>query len=191
MRVTHGCIRMYPEDIERLYPLVNVGTPVHLVNQPVKLGWSAGTLYMEVHQPLDEDRMSYEQLLNLAMDLLEKKTKGKEITIDGAAMRQALQKPTGIPVAISKPSEPLPETIQSLGDVALRHFRSATEKKFLALFREKFSRFRLKRREPVFVDEHGLEFEPILPCLSGNMFENPLPFRAGEGRFLQSFGFNA
>ena len=63
----------------------------------------------------DEDRMSYEQLLNLAMDLLEKKTKGKEITIDGAAMRQALQKPTGIPVAISKPSEPLPETIQSLG----------------------------------------------------------------------------
>lgn len=115
MRVTHGCIRMYPEDIERLYPLVKVGTPVHLVNQPVKLGWAAGTLYMEVHQPLDEDRMSYEQLLDSAMDLIEKKTKGREVTIDGAALRQALQQPTGIPVAISKPSESLPETIQSLG----------------------------------------------------------------------------
>jgi L,D-transpeptidase ErfK/SrfK len=115
MRVTHGCIRMYPEDIERLYPLVKVGTPVHLVNQPVKLGWAAGTLYMEVHQPLDEDRMSYEQLLDSAMDLIEKKTTGREVAIDGAALRQALQQPTGIPVAISKPSESLPETIQSLG----------------------------------------------------------------------------
>lgn len=115
MRVTHGCIRMYPEDIERLFPLVNVGTPVHLVNQPVKLGWSAGVLYMEVHQPLDEDRMTYEQLLDSAMDLIEKKTKGREIILNGAALKQALQQPTGIPVAISKPSEPIPEPIQTLG----------------------------------------------------------------------------
>lgn len=55
MRVTHGCMRMYNEDVARLFPLVSVGTPVHLVNQPVKLGWENGVLYMEVHQPLDED----------------------------------------------------------------------------------------------------------------------------------------
>jgi L,D-transpeptidase ErfK/SrfK len=106
MRVTHGCIRMYPEDIERLFPLVNVGTPVYLVNQPVKLGWSNGTLYMEVHQPLDEDRMTYEQLLDSAMDLIQNKTKQQQIVLDGAAVKQALQQPTGIPVAISKPSDP-------------------------------------------------------------------------------------
>jgi len=28
MEATHGCIRLYPEDIERLFPLVAVGTPV-------------------------------------------------------------------------------------------------------------------------------------------------------------------
>jgi len=115
MRVTHGCIRMYPEDIERLYPLVNVGSPVHLVNQPVKMGWSNGTLYMEVHQPLDEDRMTYEQLLDSAMDMIEKKTKMRQVVLDGAAVKQALQQPTGVPVAISKSPDPVPEPTQALG----------------------------------------------------------------------------
>jgi L,D-transpeptidase ErfK/SrfK len=55
MRVTHGCMRMYNEDVAQLFPKVPVGTPVYLVNQPVKLGWENGTLYMEVSQPLDED----------------------------------------------------------------------------------------------------------------------------------------
>lgn len=55
MRVTHGCMRMYNEDVARLFPLVSVGTPVYLVNQPVKLGWQGDTLYMEVSRPLDED----------------------------------------------------------------------------------------------------------------------------------------
>lgn len=55
MRVTHGCMRMYNEDVARLFPSVAVGTPVYLVNQPVKLGWQGGRLYMELSQPLDED----------------------------------------------------------------------------------------------------------------------------------------
>ncbi len=41
MRVTHGCIRMYPEDIEGLFADIPVGTPVQIVNQPIKLGWPA------------------------------------------------------------------------------------------------------------------------------------------------------
>ena len=48
MRVTHGCIRMFPEDIEAMYKTVPVGTSVNIVNQPVKLGWTAdGTLYLD------------------------------------------------------------------------------------------------------------------------------------------------
>lgn len=53
MQVTHGCIRMYPEDIEQFYHDVPVGTPVHMVYQPYKAGWHEGTLYMEVHPHLD------------------------------------------------------------------------------------------------------------------------------------------
>ncbi len=53
-RDSHGCIRLYPEDIERLYRAVAIGTRVTVVNQPAKVGWSAGELYLEVH-PTQED----------------------------------------------------------------------------------------------------------------------------------------
>ena len=39
---THGCIRLYPEDIEVLYPLVDRGMPGELVYEPVKLGEDQG-----------------------------------------------------------------------------------------------------------------------------------------------------
>jgi L,D-transpeptidase ErfK/SrfK len=55
MRVTHGCLRLYPRDIERLFSEVRVGTKVRIVNQPFKLGWLNGALYLESHPPLDED----------------------------------------------------------------------------------------------------------------------------------------
>lgn len=48
-RVSNGCIRMYPEDIATLFPLVAVGTPVAIVDQPAKAGWLGGVLYLEVH----------------------------------------------------------------------------------------------------------------------------------------------
>ncbi len=48
-RVSHGCIRLYPEDIAALFKLVKIGTPVTVVNQQVKTGWSGGELYLEVH----------------------------------------------------------------------------------------------------------------------------------------------
>ena len=48
-RVSHGCIRLYPEDIAWLFQHVTVGTPVTFVDQPVKAGWSNGDFYVEVH----------------------------------------------------------------------------------------------------------------------------------------------
>ena len=49
MAVTHGCIRMYPEDIEALFPLVPVGTPVWIINEPVKVAYVDGELLLEAH----------------------------------------------------------------------------------------------------------------------------------------------
>jgi len=60
MRVTHGCIRMFPEDIEWLFPQVPVDTPVRIINQPFKLGWYGDDLYLEVHPPLEEGGASEE-----------------------------------------------------------------------------------------------------------------------------------
>ena len=56
MRVTHGCIRMYPEDIFFLYNELKVGTPVRIINEPIKLGWDERKLFLEVHSSLDSKR---------------------------------------------------------------------------------------------------------------------------------------
>ena len=53
MRVTHGCIRMFPEDIDYLFGRVDVKTPVRIINEPVKVGWNGDELVVEVHRTLD------------------------------------------------------------------------------------------------------------------------------------------
>ena len=55
MAITHGCIRMYPEDIEALFPLVPVNTPVWLINEPVKVARVDGQVWLEVHPPVDAE----------------------------------------------------------------------------------------------------------------------------------------
>lgn len=51
---SRGCIRLYPDHIAELFPLVAVGTPVRVVNEPVKLGWVGGELYLEVNPDADD-----------------------------------------------------------------------------------------------------------------------------------------
>ncbi len=63
MRVSHGCVRLYPENIELLYSLVMPGETVHLVNQPYLLGQKDGQVYMEAHAVLEDDTVSAEQHL--------------------------------------------------------------------------------------------------------------------------------
>ena len=53
MRVTHGCVRMFPEDIEYLFGQVDVSTPVRIINDPVKIGWNGDELVMEAHPVLE------------------------------------------------------------------------------------------------------------------------------------------
>lgn len=100
MRVSHGCVRMYPEDIDRLFPEIRVGTPVYIVNQPIKVGWLDNTLYIEVYPPLEGENPGYETLLETALDLIEKANDNRIPVLDGAALRMALEEPNGIPVAI-------------------------------------------------------------------------------------------
>ena len=53
MRVTHGCIRMFPEDIDYLFGHVDVSTTVRIINEPVKVGWNGDELVVEVHESLE------------------------------------------------------------------------------------------------------------------------------------------
>lgn len=51
MRVSHGCIRLYPEDIAALFSMAGAGTPVRIIDQPYKAGWLDDQLYLEAHPP--------------------------------------------------------------------------------------------------------------------------------------------
>jgi L,D-transpeptidase ErfK/SrfK len=55
MRVSHGCVRLFPENIEHLFAEVSVGDPVTIVDQPWLIGWHDNRLYVEAHPPLEDD----------------------------------------------------------------------------------------------------------------------------------------
>ena len=73
MRVSHGCVRMFPEDIEFLFEKVRVNTPVRIINAPVKIGWNGESLVAEVHPLLESPQQlvdeSVEQLEQLDADI--------------------------------------------------------------------------------------------------------------------------
>ncbi len=73
MRVSHGCVRMFPEDIEFLFERIRVNTPVRIINVPVKIGWDGEALVAEVHPLLESAQAlideSAEQLEQLDADV--------------------------------------------------------------------------------------------------------------------------
>lgn len=100
MAVTHGCIRMYPEDIERLFPLVSVGTPVYLINEPVKVAFVDGELYVEAHPPVDAEGQVGEPNLEHFSGLLDAALGETTTAVHWDLARKALQTVTGIPLVV-------------------------------------------------------------------------------------------
>ena len=98
LRVSHGCIRMYPEDISTLFPIIKVGEPVTIVNQAVKVGWAGDSLYIEIHPPLENHQS--DNLLDIALDLIEQANDNVLPVLDGAALRSALTEQQGLPIKI-------------------------------------------------------------------------------------------
>jgi L,D-transpeptidase ErfK/SrfK len=102
MRVTHGCVRMYPEDIEGLFQKIPTGTPVQFVNQPIKLGRIGELLYIEIHPPLDEEGVDEETLLQRVVDAVQSALDEHPVPISGEALRRAMRLKDGIPTLISR-----------------------------------------------------------------------------------------
>lgn len=102
MQVTHGCMRLYPEDIESLYGMVPIGTSVTIVNQPYKWGWHGGELLIEVHPPLQEDAVAPPTLTDLTRLIVEA-TRAAPLPIDWNGAEQAWREARGIPTVISAP----------------------------------------------------------------------------------------
>ena len=100
MRISHGCLRMYPEDIEKMFDKVPVGTPVRIINQPYKAGWQGDVLYLEAHPPLVES--GYSSDTNLTPMVVALTTVVKQRLTDHAwqAAARVASQDAGIPTPI-------------------------------------------------------------------------------------------
>jgi L,D-transpeptidase ErfK/SrfK len=96
LAITHGCIRMYPEDVAVLFPLLPVGTPVRLINVPVKVAWVDGELLLEAHPPVDARGQSLEPDVDKFSDLLRAAVGEATLAIHWDYAREVLQKADGI-----------------------------------------------------------------------------------------------
>lgn len=99
-RASHGCIRMYPEDIPKLFQAVPKGTEVSIIQQPVKAGLIGNRIYLEVHK----DQAMQINYFDEAVTLLRKLMKRHEIydTIDKEKMLVVLREKSGMPVDITR-----------------------------------------------------------------------------------------
>jgi len=113
MRVTHGCVRLLPEDIEKLFGEVKVGTQVQIVNQPVKVGWLDGVLYLEVHPPMEEHLAAKGDMLRYAKEVIYQELEKHPAILIGSRVKQAIAEQNGVPVAISKVTEEQPMPISN------------------------------------------------------------------------------
>ncbi len=106
MRVTAGCIRMFPEDVEELYEMVGVGTQVRIVNQPFKLGWAEDGLYLEAHMPLEEERDTGQwtptELTRLFVAVTSEEN-AREVRVDWHEAERVMEDGRGIPGFVSHP----------------------------------------------------------------------------------------
>lgn len=107
MQITHGCVRMYPEDIEALYNSVPIGTPVYIVKQPIKVGWLDNTLYVEAHPDLEGEEKTSDQRYAIALELIRKANNGELPEFDQVALNKALKDIDATPVPLYERLPPL------------------------------------------------------------------------------------
>jgi len=95
MRVSHGCIRLYPEDIERLFDHLPPGTPVAMVDQPWLAGWHDGRVLFEAHRRLEDSKIDWTS----GLELLRKRA--GEHAVDWARVAAMSEAGMGVPLPVS------------------------------------------------------------------------------------------
>lgn len=107
LRGSHGCLRMYPEDIAHIYTEVSVGTPVRVVNQPRLLGWRGQTLYLQAYPILEDDKRDHNKLFKKSLATTLRSTpKAKldarpQATINPILLEEVIQNPRALAVPIT------------------------------------------------------------------------------------------
>lgn len=108
-RVSSGCIRLYPENIVTFFDKIEVGTPVRVVDQPVKAAWIDGALYIEAHPSLTQaDYVEQHggippyEMTRKDMGLIIKTAGDAYDSLDWQKIRAVIRERKGYPVAVAK-----------------------------------------------------------------------------------------
>ena len=106
LRSSHGCIRLYPEDIEQFFNMVPIGTQVRVVNQPFPFGWSKGQLYVQPYDVLEDDARDWSKAQRKLLDkslspAMQQQLKSRGEHIDWNLVATLTHSPRGIPVPVS------------------------------------------------------------------------------------------
>jgi L,D-transpeptidase ErfK/SrfK len=106
LRSSHGCIRLYPEDIEQFFATIPVGTQVRVVNQPFLFGWQDGQLYLQASDVLEDDARDWKnaerKLLTKSLAVkLRKELAARNEEVNWDLVAGVAHSPRGIPVSIS------------------------------------------------------------------------------------------
>jgi L,D-transpeptidase ErfK/SrfK len=97
LKATNGCIRLYPEDVKKLYENTPVKIPVFIVNQPYLIGQRNGVVYMEVHaSPEGLDSVEFDKIYTKLRNI----EKESDRTLDWSKVKKVLAEARGIPVPI-------------------------------------------------------------------------------------------
>jgi L,D-transpeptidase ErfK/SrfK len=122
LAITHGCVRMYPEDIAELFSQVPVGTKVSLVNEPIKLADVNGELWIEAHPPVEVEgdaavEPSLDALSQMLQASLGERTTAIHWDFAGSALQLASGMPTMIGLEIPEDAPSAAPTAQSLPSI--------------------------------------------------------------------------
>ena len=159
--VSHGCIHLYPEDIQQLFSLVPVGTPVQVVDQPATAGWLGDRLYLEVYpsqsqtEEIDTEHRVTPEPAEGVRPLVRAAAGRYGDTVDWDAVDRAASERTGLPVLVAKGSAlvgvEIPadggETAQRLGRYAAPPYRRPAVRRFDRLLDELTDRDRAPDRD--------------------------------------------
>jgi L,D-transpeptidase ErfK/SrfK len=100
MQVSHGCVQLYPEDIEVLFKKASVGMPVRIIHQPYLTAWHEDMLYLEANEPLQKWAQDKSRLKKQLLKQLHQISSKKNVAIDWDKVDRIIQRSDGIPTPI-------------------------------------------------------------------------------------------
>lgn len=105
-RASHGCIRLYPEDIEKLFAAVKLGAKVMVIDKAYKLGWQGNKLFLELLPTQEQTDIIARSKIPTYLDIPEihgiiREYSEENTGIDWQAVDDEIKKRSGIPIIIA------------------------------------------------------------------------------------------